>query len=192
MCAKRSKRTVGGPLEHSDGGIFFVDEGAGLIDVINIDTKMVKAGNITGLSPDDSHSDIAVADAQCIVRLDRLFFLHGSRLRSLHPKNSLIELALADKIFTDDGDVLNPSTHNLASPINDLNRLNALNENYLLVIFLKNPSRSSSSSVLSSRYLLMFVSIFVLGFRCTTISNVLRKPGCAMRVGKEKLVAIYW
>src|SRR5688572_6046632 len=57
---------------------------------------------------------------------------------------------------------------------------------------LKNPSRSNSSRVLSSRYLLTFGSSLLAGFFCATISNVLCKPPNDTRVGKENRLAKYW
>ena len=56
---------------------------------------------------------------------------------------------------------------------------------------LKNPSRSSSSKVLSSRYLFMFMSILAPGVRWESSSKVLRRPTWDTRVGNENFLAKY-
>jgi hypothetical protein len=58
--------------------------------------------------------------------------------------------------------------------LNVLNGLNDWNDNYLLATFLKNPSFSSSSRMLSSRYLFKLVSN--LGFSFAINSKVFCSP----------------
>src|SRR5205814_10547410 len=60
---------------------------------------------------------------------------------------------------------------------------------FFAVSLLKKPSRSSSSAMLSSRYLPRFMSTFTAGFRCAMISSVLRNPSWDTRGGIEKLLA---
>ena len=72
---------------------------------------------------------------------------------------------------------------------NHWNGCNYWNANHFPVIRLKNPSFSSSSRMLSSRYLFKLVSS--LGFSLATSSSVFCKPTWETRVGKENLGAKY-
>src|SRR5919108_840438 len=95
------------PLENRHGGILFFDPGDRLFNVIDIDSKVVQPRNIAWFPANHGYADVAVADADRVIRPDRLLFLRRAWLGSPHAEHSFVKLGLSDEVFTDDRSVLN-------------------------------------------------------------------------------------
>src|SRR5688572_14212301 len=109
MSAEGGERPVGGPLQYGYVRVFLFDACASFLDVIDVDTKMMEPRIVTRFTPDDRHADVAVADTDGIIGLDRFFLFGRARLGSSHAEHRLVEFGLTHEIFTDDGNMLDPS-----------------------------------------------------------------------------------
>ena len=106
MSAKGRERPVGRPLQHGYTGIFPFDPSASFFDVINVDTKMMEPWIVARFPADNRHADVAVADTDGIIGLDRLFLFRRARLGSSHAEHGFVEFGFAHEIFADDRNVL--------------------------------------------------------------------------------------
>src|SRR5262249_16975386 len=106
MSAESSKGPIRRPFEHSDIGILFLDARDRLLDVIDIDPKVMQPRHITRFPADNRNTDITVADTHCVIRFNGFLFFTRSRLGPFHADDGLVKLGLADEVFTDNGSVL--------------------------------------------------------------------------------------
>src|SRR5688572_30938827 len=107
MSAKSRERPVGRPLQHGYIGVFLFNTRASFLDVINVDTKMMQPRIVARFPADNRHADVAVADTDGIIGLDRLFLFGRARLGSSHAEYGFVEFGFAHEIFADDRNVLN-------------------------------------------------------------------------------------
>src|SRR5215468_9368949 len=109
MSAESSKGPIRRPFEHSDIGILFLDARDRLLDVIDIDPKVMQPRHITRFPADHGHADVSVADTYRVIRSNRFLFFSRPRLGPFHSEHSFVKLCLADEVFTDNGSMLNPA-----------------------------------------------------------------------------------
>ena len=105
--AESGEGSVGRPPEHGNVGIFLFDACDGFFDVVDVDAKMMQPRHVSRLSADNRHTDITVADTDCVIRPDRFLFFGGARFGSFHPEHGFVELRLPHEVFTDNSGMLN-------------------------------------------------------------------------------------
>src|SRR4030095_12676649 len=115
MGAEGGEGAVGRPPEYSDIRIFFLDACDCFFDVVDIDAEVMQPRDITGFSTDHRYTDITVADTDCVIRPNRFVLFGRAGLGAFHAEHGLVKPGLPHEVFTDNGSMLNPGEHKVAS-----------------------------------------------------------------------------